>query len=74
MLFTTFADGNVEKESMHINRYFELPQLLSNGPAKSKSTSSFGSDRIDNFSVLLVSKITFKFLPALIHWVQFFPW
>ena len=35
VLFTTFADGNFEKRSMHIKMYFELPQLLSNGPAKS---------------------------------------
>ena len=40
VLFTTFADGNFEKRSMHSKRCFELPQFLSKGPAKSKSTSS----------------------------------
>ena len=64
VLFTTFADGNFEKRSMHNKRYFELPQFLSNGPAKSKSTSSFGSARIGNFSVFFVPSITFRFLPA----------
>ena len=46
VLFTTFADGNFKKRSMQGKRYFELPQFLSKGPAKSKSTSSFGSERI----------------------------
>ena len=75
VLFTTSADGNFEKRSMQSKGYFELPQFLSKGPAKSKSTSSasFGSERIGNFSVLFLPKNTFKFLPALMHWIQFFP-
>ena len=73
VLFTTFADGNFEKRSMHSKSYFELPQFLSNEPAKSKSTSSFGLVRIGNFSVLFVPSIIFRFLPALLHWMQFFP-
>ena len=67
VLFTTFADGNFEKRSMHNKRYFALPQLLSNGPAKSKSTSSFGSVRFGNVSVLFVPSNTFRFLSAIIH-------
>ena len=65
MLFTPFADRNFEKRSIHSNKYFELPQFFSNGPAKSKSNSSFGSDRTGNFSLLFVPKITFKFYPPL---------
>ena len=41
---------------------------MSKGPANSKYTSSFGSERICNFS----SKITLKLLPALMHWIHFF--
>ena len=59
VLFTTFADGNFEKRLMHNKRYFELPQFLSNGPAKSKSTSSFSSVRIGNFYELFVPSNTF---------------
>ena len=45
---------------------------MSKGPANSKYTSSFGSERICNFSVLFVPKNTFKLLLALMHWIQFF--
>ena len=39
------ADGNFEKRSIHNKMYLLFPQVLSNGPAKSRFYSSLGSKK-----------------------------
>ena len=68
------ADGNFEKRSIHNKMYLFFPQLLSNGPAKSRLSSSLGSDKAGSSLFCDVGIMLFIFLPVWVHCVQLIPW
>ena len=68
------ADGNFEKQSIHNKMYFFFPQVLSNGPAKSRLNSSFGSDTAGSSLICVVGIMLFIFLPVWVHCVQLIQW
>ena len=67
VLFTTLAEGSFVKLSSHKSKYFDVPKLLSNGPAKSRFISLLAADKSGNFCVLFEPRMTLSFLPAFIH-------
>ena len=69
-----FADENFEKRSIHNKMYLLFPQLLSNGPAKSRFNSSLGSNKVGSSLICVVGMMLFIFLPVWVHCVQLIPW
>ena len=68
-----FADGNLENLPMQSKIYLFVPQEESKGPAKSKLSSSFGSNNGGSSLVCEFEITFFKFLPADLHSEQFMP-
>ena len=72
MLFTTFDEANFVNLSIQSNTYFEGPQLLSSGLAKSKLIFSLGLVSSGSLCVFAEPKMNFKLLPSFRRWEPFF--
>ena len=53
------AEGNFEKRSIHNKMYLLFPQVLSNGPAKSRFKSSLGSNKAGTSLICAVGMMLF---------------